>query len=176
MMGFAILSMGTLAYFSDEATAHNVIASGSVEIALQEWGDVDKTIPFNDEKNKENREGLMPGESVTKIVEVKNIGNGDAWVRMKVEKAIVLANGGFNSANAAEQLVILQNMGDQWELEDGYYYYKEPLAVGATTQPLFDGVKLGETMDNRYQNCEISVNITAEAVQYANNEDRAIWE
>ena len=33
----ATLAAGTLAYFTSEGTAHNVITTGGVEIAVQEW-------------------------------------------------------------------------------------------------------------------------------------------
>ena len=35
----AILAAGTFAYFTSEDTAHNVITSGGVKIAVQEWAD-----------------------------------------------------------------------------------------------------------------------------------------
>ena len=35
----AILAAGTFAYFTSEDTAHNVITTGGVKIAVQEWAD-----------------------------------------------------------------------------------------------------------------------------------------
>jgi len=159
LMGLAILSMGTLAYFTDEATAHNIITSGDVNIELKEWADAEKTKPF------EKVDGVMPGETVTKIVEVANIGTGDAWVRMKVTKEI---QGPLNSAKEADELLTLVNIGDQWELQDGYYYYKEPLKAKATSQPLFEAVKLETSMNDRFQSSTVKIDVTAEAIQSDN--------
>ena len=80
----AIFAAGTHAYFTAEHTAHNVITTGSVAIAVQEWADEEKTVPF------EELTGVMPNTTVTKIAEIKNTGASEAWVRVKVEKNIVL--------------------------------------------------------------------------------------
>ena len=44
----ATLAAGTLAYFSADGTARNVITTGNVSIAVEEWADADKTQPFED--------------------------------------------------------------------------------------------------------------------------------
>lgn len=44
----ATLAAGTLAYFTSEGKAHNVITTGGVEITVQEWADEEKTKPFED--------------------------------------------------------------------------------------------------------------------------------
>lgn len=64
----ATLAAGTLAFFTAEGKAHNVITTGGVEISLREWSDGDRTHPFED------MEGIMPGMTVTKIAEVVNTG------------------------------------------------------------------------------------------------------
>ena len=57
----SLLAYGTMAYFSSEDTAHNVITSGGVNIDLQEWADKEKTVPFPED----GVTGVMPG-TVTK--------------------------------------------------------------------------------------------------------------
>ena len=54
----ATLAAGTLAYFSADGTARNVITTGNVSIAVEEWADADKTQPFED------LTGIMPGTTV----------------------------------------------------------------------------------------------------------------
>ena len=71
VMCLSLLGFGTLAYFTAEDTAHNVITSGDIDIELQEWADEEKTIPFPEE----GISGVMPGTETTKIVEVKNTGS-----------------------------------------------------------------------------------------------------
>ena len=92
----ATLAAGTIAFFTAEGKAHNVITTGGVEIAVQEWADDEKTKPF------ENLSGVMPNTTVTKIAEVKNTGASDAWVRVKVEKNIKLQGEGTPDTGLVE--------------------------------------------------------------------------
>ena len=157
----ATLAAGTLAYFTSEGKTHNVITTGGVEIAVQEWADENKQTPFED------LEGIMPGMTVTKIAEIKNTGASDAWVRVKVEKSIKLKGDG--TPNTA--LVELElNIAD-WTEKDGYYYYKEALKPGEITAPIFTAVTFKPEMGNEYQNATATVDVSAQAVQTANNGD-----
>ena len=73
VIGIAILSAGTIAYFTSQDTAHNVITSGGVKITLDEWMDEVGGTPYPAKPVE-----VMPGTSVTKIVTVKNQ-DADAW-------------------------------------------------------------------------------------------------
>ena len=81
---FSLFAAETIAYFTADSKAHNVITTGGVQIAVQEWADEERTKPFEDVT------GVMPETTVTKIVEIKNTGVSDAWVRVMVDKKIVL--------------------------------------------------------------------------------------
>ena len=83
----ALTAAGTLAYYTDSARTHNVITSGKVNIALHEWADKERKLPFKD------KTGVMPGTKVTKIVEVENTGTGAAFVRLRVETEVLSAEG-----------------------------------------------------------------------------------
>ena len=157
----AITAIGTLAYFTSEGTAHNVITTGGVEIAVQEWADENKQTPFEDLK------GIMPGMTVTKIAEIKNTGASDAWVRVKVEKNIKLQGKGTPDTGLVE---LTLNTTD-WTEKDGYYYYKEALKPGEVTAPIFTAVTFKPDMGNEYQNATATVDVAAHAVQTANNGD-----
>ena len=158
----ATLAAGTLAYFTSEEKAHNVITTGGVEIAVQEWADEEKTKPFED------LTGIMPGMTVTKIAVIKNTGASDAWVRVKVEKNIKLQGEGTPDAALVE---LNLNLTD-WTLgEDGYLYYNKVLKPGEVTEPLFTAVTFNVTMGNEYQNATATVDVAAHAVQTANNGD-----
>ena len=160
----SMLAYGTLAYFRAENTAHNVITSGDIDIVLQEWADTDKTIPFPEE----GVSGVMPGTEVTKIVEVKNTGGNAAWIRVSVEKAITLAEGMEGDVDLG---LMTMDFDDTYWTEggDGYYYYNQPLQPGEVTKPLFAAVSFDASMPNLYQNSTATVNVTAYAVQWANN-------
>ena len=154
-----MLVTGTLAYFTAEGKAHNVITTGGVEIAVQEWADEEKTKPFED------LTGIMPGMTVTKIAEIKNTGASDAWVRVKVEKNIELKGEGTPDTG----LVELALNTAYWTEKDGYYYYTKALKPGEVTAPVFTSVTFNATMGNEYQNATATVDVFAQAVQTANN-------
>lgn len=163
----SIVAGGTLAYFTAENTAHNVITTGGIDIALQEWSDEQKVTPFPEN----GIDDVMPGTSVTKIVEVKNTGSNEAYIRVKVDKNIALDGEGDPDLDLLELDLNTEN----WtEGEDGYYYYNEALAPDGVTEPLFTKVTFAGSMNNIYQNSSASVDVTAYAVQVANNGDTAL--
>ncbi len=155
----ATLTTGTLAFFTYEDKAHNVITTGGVEIAVQEWADKEKQTPF------ENLDGIMPSMSATKIAEIKNTGASAAWVRVKVEKNIQLQGNGTPNTD----LVELNLNTTEWTEQDGYYYYNNALKPGEVTEPIFTAVTFDASMGNEYQHATVSVDVSAQAVQTANN-------
>ena len=156
---FAMIAAGSLAYYTADTKAHNVITTGSVDIELNEWANEERTEKF------ENQTGVMPGKDVTKIVEVKNVGTGSAWVCVQMFVDVYAENG----EGLPPERVKLDINDTDWTYFDGYYYYNKPLAPGATTEPLFTTVSFDEQMGNEYQNAEATIDITAIAVQSANN-------
>ena len=163
----AVAASGTLAYYTATEQAHNVITSGGIDIALQEYADAgDALVPFEDV------DGVMPGMEVSKIVCVENTGASDAWVRVSVTKGIELAQAGDTEPDL--DLLVLDIDEENWTEQDGYYYYNRALRPGETTEPLFTTVTFAETMGNEYQNSTAAIDVTADAVQTANNGETAL--
>lgn len=158
----AILAAGTWAYFTASEQVHNVITTGSVDITLHEWADEDKTEPFED------LTGIMPGRQVTKIPEVENSGENPVFVRVKLTKAIIKAEGAVEGETELDKVHLDINTTD-WAEQDGFYYYKKVLQPGKTTEPLFTTVTFDTEMGNQYQGSTVTVDIEAQAVQFANN-------
>lgn len=156
----ATLAAGTLAYYNAEDTAHNVITTGGVKIAIQEWADAQKQTSF------ENLTGVLPGASVTKIAEVKNTGASEAWIRVKVVKTIQLA--GTGTADPA-MIELDLNTADWTLAEDGYLYCNKAVKPGECTAPIFTTVSFRGEMGNEYQNASVQVDVLAQGVQTANN-------
>ena len=169
----AIVASGTLAYFTAEETAHNVITTGSVGIELVEKtkDDSGTEIDFP----AEGISGVMPGTSVSKIVSVKNDGEAVAWIRIWVNTAIsdeekqVCLPLEIEVGGETIPVITLDTDGEKWTYEEGYYYYNKPVAPGASTGALFETVKFAPEMGNEYQNCKVLIDGAAEAVQTANN-------
>ena len=157
---FSLFAAETIAYFTADSKAHNVITTGGVQIAVQEWADEERTKPFEDVT------GVMPNTTVTKIAEIKNTGASDAWIRVKVEKNIWLHGEGTPDTGLVE---LARNTADWTEGEDGYFYYKEALKPGEVTAPIFTAVTFNAAMGNEYQNATATVDVFAQAVQTANN-------
>ena len=152
---------GTLAYFTGEKVAHNVITSGSVDIEL-----VEKTADGSDFVDVD---GVMPGEEISKIPYVTNRG-ADAWVRMKLDMKMELAGEG----QADLSLVKLDLNTADWTEKDGYYYYNKALKAGESTTPLFTTVSYDVDMGNLYQNSKLILDVSAQATQVANNGTSAL--
>lgn len=156
----AMVAFGTLAYFTADNTAHNVITSGNIDIELQEWANADKTVPFPED----GVTGVMPGAQVTKIAEVKNTGDNAAYIRVQVSKSVYLNDQELDAAPVG-----IEFDTTKWEYRDGFYYYKEALESGAVSEPLFTAVTFANDMSNAYQNSTANVVVKAYAVQVANN-------
>ena len=159
----AVTAAGTLAYFTDTGTAHNVITTGNVKIELKEWADEACEQPFQD------KTGVMPGTKVTKIVKVENTGTGAAFVRLYVEKNVYRADQKPMKSDPVS--LDFDNRNWTYSESEGYYYYNRPLEPGKTTEPLFTTVTFDPLMGNEYQNATAHVKVIAYAVQSANNGD-----
>ena len=170
----SIIATGTLAYFNAEDTAHNVITSGNVKVKLVET--TDQKDSDGNPKPFENVTGVMPGTTVSKIVQVENTGEADAYVRIKVDAETNLVEGNTETENYVPFIIDYATGTDKndWTEKDGYYYYNSPLKPGKLTEPLFTEVFFKESMGNNYQGSETEINVTAYATQVANNGDSAL--
>ena len=171
----SLVGAGSLAYFTADETAHNVITSGNVDIELQE-------LRQNEDGTFEQFEdvvGVMPGVSVSKIVQVKNTGFGDAYVRIAIDSSIKLADGTFASAEDLEKYLHLDFNTEAWNLVDDWWYYVANDSFGhpgilsptLTTEPLFENVTFDASMPNEYMNSEATITVYVQAVQSAHNPD-----
>lgn len=162
----SIAAYGTTAYFSYEDTATNVITAGDVKIELQEWAIPDgggEPIPFEDVID------VQPGMEVSKIVQIKNIGGQDAWVRIALDKAITFADDVEGKVDLS--LISYDLNTKYWTEQDGYYYYNTILRADEITEPLFTKVIFSADMDNLYQHSKAVINVNAQATQVIHNGD-----
>ena len=160
----SIIAYSTTAYFTYEDTATNVITMGNIKIDLQEWSipnDGGELIPFEDVID------VQPGMEISKIVQIKNIGGQDAWVRICVDKAISLANGVDGEIDLS--LISYDLNTEYWTEQNGYYYYNTILKSGETTKPLFTKVKFSPDMSNLYQYSKAVIGVNAQATQVIHN-------
>lgn len=160
----AVSALGTLAYFTSEDTATNVVTAGNIKIELNERELSDgqaETVPFEDKIN------VVPDTAVSKIVTVKNTGNHPAYIRISVDKQIILPDGIEGEADFS--LMETDFNTECWTEKDGYWYYNKSLEAGEETEPLFTGVTFAKDMDNIYQNSTAKLTVKAFGVQSENN-------
>lgn len=173
-MCLAILASGTIAYFTAEDQVHNVITSNGVDIAIEEWQEVEgELVPY-----PENPQETMPGNEISKIVTIKNL-DAESYIRARIEVVVKLADGTVITDPAVLASAIVVEVEDgKWLQKEGdtvWYYYADPVAEGASTDALISEVIFsGSDMGNMFQNCEVSVTVYAQAVQVANNSASAL--
>lgn len=168
----SILASTTLAFFTDTDTARNVITSGGVDIAIEEWQQTPAgLIPYPSQPIT-----VMPGISVSKIVTVRNQ-DAQSFIRAKLELTLKDATGKEMeiTQEVTEMIIHLAMNAQDWTEKDGWWYYSEAVETDEATQPLMTGVSFdGLNMTNEYQNCTLEIHVYAQAVQTANNGNAAM--
>lgn len=163
----SLMANSTLAYFTTQETARNVITSGGIDIQTVEYQQTaDGLKPYPAEPIE-----IMPGSKVSKIVSIKNL-DEPAWIRMAC--TVTVKNEAGETMNVSEEELgrIMTFNADtaNWTYKDGWWYYGKALAAGEEAKPLFTEVTfVGEEMDDTYQNCTMLLDVTAQAVQQVHN-------
>ena len=165
---------GTLALFTREARATNVITTGTVDITLTETGSGTPILDDNGNQTGLAFTNIMPGTAVTKTPNIENTGTADAYVRAIVAVTITAADGVTELPTVLRSgapVVTFNIDGGKWVTKAGeqYYYYNKVLTPGESVD-LFNQVTFDPAMGNEYQGCTVTVSIQAQAVQAKNNE------
>ena len=165
---------GTLALFTREARATNVITTGTVDITLTETGSGTPILDDNGNQTGLAFTNIMPGTAVTKTPNIENTGTADAYVRAIVAVTIKAADGVTELSTVLRSgapVVTFNIDGGKWVTKAGeqYYYYNKVLTPGESVD-LFNQVTFDPAMGNEYQGCTVTVSIQAQAVQAKNNE------
>lgn len=170
---FSVLSF-TLANPNYSIRSRNIITTGKVNITIQEASPAgDGYISGVDKQDGTGIEfsNITPGMIASKIVNIKNTDEA-CWLRVAVQTRVTLADGSI--AEKGPQMISMnidRSADSCWKYQDGYYYYKDPLQKDdVTQQPLFTEVQFAPQMGNEYAGCVVEVKVSAEAIQYKNNE------
>lgn len=120
IMMVAVLAVGgTLAYFTDNDSATNVFTTGNVDIDLIET--------FDPEDAK-----LMPGYDIEKVVNVKNLGSEDAYVRVHIAVPAILDSGSEDEPEYAAYNNTLHWNFAKESLADGQWNWHATNVNGST--------------------------------------------
>ena len=153
---FAIMLVGaSLAYFTDTDDATNTFTVGNVSIELTE--------PKWDEAGSKDAPEVYPGEALAKDPTVTNDGKNPCFVRIKVTGWDCLGDAGLITYRTD---YVADALGTDWvKHTDGYFYYAKVLAVGETTDALFDQIVIPTGLENGDGATEYDIDVLAEAVQ-----------
>ncbi len=163
----SVLSYGTYAYFTGYGIATNVITTGHVDIEIVEYAkaDDDTLVAFEDVF------GVLPGDDISKIPCIRNVGAYKAWIRIRVHQEIMLHPDCDADGEADPSVVQYDFNTSDWTYvaEEDYWYYNKPLDAYEVSEPLFTVVSFDDEMGNMYQNSVVTVTIEAQATQHVNN-------
>lgn len=189
----AILSMGTLAWFSDSDVVDNkfMIADTNDNTESDIFNiDLWEITPGSDERNEigYTYDDVLPGDSLKKDVFVKNTGYYDQYVRVIVTISDAQAWLDVLPANIAPEALAAQifkgldlskwdhiynNLSDDPNAEDLIYvlYYKDILKSTDEAINVFDSIEIPDYLDQedmaKFDN-EFTINVRAQAVQTEN--------
>lgn len=142
----------TVAYFTDTDSKDNTFTVGNVDITLTEpsWN-----------TNGQESDDVYPGEPLKKDPTVENVGKNPCFVRIKVENLDQFDQKGMITYRTD---YVTDALGANWvKNSDGYFYYTKVLAVGETTDALFDQIVMPTGLTGGEAAKDIVV--TAQAVQ-----------
>ena len=147
----------TLAYYTSSGVATNVITSGNIQLMIHETTDQGTAFP-------EEGVYIVPGDVVSKEVRIENICQHPFYLRVKLVYDIDAKE------LPAEDCFKLNINEENWELHDGWYYYRYVVEPGEKTPYVFSHVEIvGSKVDNRYLGKTLSLSVLAQAVQSENN-------
>lgn len=160
-----LFSRSTLAYYTVTGIATNVVTFGSFGMEIQESTAIGTPFPAEGVR-------VLPGETVSKEVAVRNVCSQPFWLRVQLVKG-----SDQESLSADDVLQILDLNEVQWTEHQGYYYYNRILNPGETTEKLFTKVKIsGAHVDQSNIGAELTLTVKAYAVQSENNPAEHPWE
>ena len=152
-----LFSHSTLAFYQTVGKATNVVTSGNIQFIIHEMTDQGTEFP---------QEGvyIVPGDVVSKEVSIESDCDHPFYLRVKIVYGV------DSKELSADECFKLNINSDYWVLHDGWYYYKDIVEPGQTTQNVFSHVEIvGSKVDNSYIGKTLTLTVNAQAVQSENN-------
>ena len=151
------ITQSTLSYYTTVGKATNVVTSGNIRFMINERTDSGTEFP---------KEGvyIMPGDIVSKQVSITSDCSHPFYLRVKLVY-------GINSAELPYEDCFKLNIDENnWQLHDGWYYYKGIVNPFDSTPNVFSHVEIvGSKVDNSYIGKTLTLTVKADAVQSENN-------
>ena len=172
---------GSLAWFTSSDSVTNPFSTASTDNP----SDPNSGIKIHEDFNKEDADNTLPGETVTKQVNVINKATYDQLIRVKIKKVWKDAKGeekpDLDTKNI--NLNFENNLTDsnkpeegKWiEGSDGYYYYNGIVNPDGQTANLLESVTLSKDTTNEFKGLKFDVVVDSEGVQAANGAVNDSW-
>ena len=147
----------SLAYYTTIGRATNVVTTGDIRFIIHET--TDQGTPFPEEGVY-----IVPGDVVSKQVTIESDCEQPFYLRVK------LVYGVAGQELPAEECFRVNINTDDWQLVDGWYYYKGIVEPGQTTPYVFSQVEIvGDKVDNAYLGKTLTLSVLAQGVQSVHN-------
>lgn len=172
---------GSLAWFTSSDSVTNLFSTASTDNP----SNPNSGIKINEKFNKEEADNTLPGDNVTKQVNVTNTATYDQLIRVKIKKVWKDAKGVPNNNLDTKNIILNfeKNLTDskdpkegKWiEGSDGYYYYNGIVNPKGQTANLLESVTLSKDTTNEFKGLKFDVVVDSEGVQAANSAVNDSW-
>lgn len=172
---------GSLAWFTSSDSITNPFSTASTDNP----SNPNSGIKINEKFNKEEADNTLPGDKVTKQVNVINKATYDQLIRVKIKKVWKDAKGNEKSDLDTKNIILNfeKNLTDsnkpeegKWiEGSDGYYYYNGIVNPDGQTANLLESVTLSKDITNEFKGLKFDVIVDSEGVQAANGAVNDSW-
>ncbi|NGT52591.1 hypothetical protein G6Z12_11730 [Clostridium perfringens] len=172
---------GSLAWFTSSDSITNPFSTASTDNP----SNPNSGIKINEKFNKEEADNTLPGDTVTKQVNVINKATYDQLIRVKIKKVWKDAKGEEKSDLDTKNIILNfeKNLTDsnkpeegKWiEGSDGYYYYNGIVNPKGQTANLLESVTLSKDITNEFKGLNFDVVVDSEGVQAANGAVNDSW-
>ena len=172
---------GSLAWFTSSDSVTNPFTTASTDNP----SDPNSGIKIHEDFNKEDADNTLPGDTVTKQVNVINKATYDQLIRVKIKKVWKDAKGEEKSDLDTKNIILNfeNNLTDsnkpeegKWiEGSDGYYYYNGIVNPDGQTANLLESVTLSKDTTNEFKGLKFDVVVDSEGVQAANGAVNDSW-
>lgn len=172
---------GSLAWFTSSDSITNPFSTASTDNP----SDPNSGIKIHEDFKPEDADNTLPGDTVTKQVNVINKATYDQLIRVKIKKVWKDAKGeekpDLDTKNI--NLNFENNLTDsnkpeegKWiEGSDGYYYYNGIVNPDGQTANLLESVTLSKDTTNEFKGLKFDVVVDSEGVQAANGAVNDSW-
>ncbi|EOU1595713.1 hypothetical protein QYB28_001778 [Clostridium perfringens] len=172
---------GSLAWFTSSDSITNPFSTASTDNP----SNLNSGIKINEKFNKEEADNTLPGDNVTKQVNVSNKATYDQLIRVKIKKVWKDAKGEEKPDLDTKNIILNfeNNLTDsnkpeegKWiEGSDGYYYYNGIVNPKGQTANLLESVTLSKDTTNEFKGLKFDVVVDSEGVQAANGAVNDSW-